>query len=99
MVASYKSVQAFDLVDEALLQQELQGPVDRGRGGRLGILRSQPVEQGIGADRYMAVPDHLEDPPAQGGHFGAPFLANDLCTRQGIVDAMLVIVWLDGFGG
>ena len=62
--ASDIGVQALELVDQALFEQEIQRAVDGGRGGA-GARRLEAVEQRIGTDRGIGVEHQFQHLAAQ----------------------------------
>ncbi len=64
IAAPDEGVQRLDPVDQLMIAQEIQRPVDG--GGRYPVaFATQPVENVVGADRTMAGPDQLQHPAAQ----------------------------------
>jgi hypothetical protein len=61
--AAHEGVEAFDLVHEPLLQQEVQGPIHGRRGQRTGTL-THGVQNLVGADGPSGLPEDREYPPA-----------------------------------
>src|SRR5579883_412447 len=69
--AAGESVEALDAMDELLLEQEIDRPIDGGRRALVVELR----QQRIGADRLSRLQDQLEHPPAQPRQADATALA------------------------
>jgi hypothetical protein len=53
-------VAAFDLVQEPVSEQELEGAIDSRRSDRLAFLAGQRVEDRIGAERGAAMAENVE---------------------------------------
>lgn len=87
-----KGIQATDPVDQALLQEKIQGPVDRRRRHPPGRLGAQFVHQGIGPQRFVILPDQLQHLLTQRGQAGAPFPAELLGFGQRGIHAAGMIV-------
>ena len=98
MAAADEGVHALDAVDQAVLDQEVERAIDGGRR-RAEVLVAQLVEQRIGADRLVARPDELEHAAAQRREAQVLVRAQLLGRREGILDAVLVVVAVrGGFG-
>lgn len=91
MGAADKGIARGYAVYQVLLLQEFQGAIDRGRC-RLVAFGRELVEQLIGAQGPVAMPDQLQHAPAQGGEAGAAVGAQALGGGQRIVHAMAVIM-------
>jgi len=91
MVAADEGVEALDPVDQALFHQEVEGAIDRRRGGCL-IPLTQIVQDRIGPDRPVAVPDQFQHSPAERGQSGPTLGANCFGQTEGIRDASGVVV-------
>ena len=91
MVAADKGIHALDTVDQAVLDQEVERPVDR-RRRRAEFLAAQAVEQGVGADRLVPGPDQFENPPPQRRKAQAFGGAQLLRRGKRILDAVPVVV-------
>ena len=75
--AADKRGQAFEAVDKSLLTQEIERPVDRGRGGRA-ALGAQAFEQVVGTSGTVGFQDQAEHMAAQPGQAGAALVAQRL---------------------
>src|SRR5262249_28983234 len=84
-------VERFDAVDEAVLDQELERAIDGGRL-RAHTLLAEAIEQRVGTDRRVALPDQLEHAPALIGEPRAARQALALGRGQRVVDAERMIV-------
>jgi hypothetical protein len=93
--AADEGVARFDAVDQALLDEELERAIDRGRLGAAAV-GAQGLQELKGADRGMALPDQFQHPPADIGQPRAALTAQRLRRTQRLGDAMLVIMG-DGF--
>ena len=71
-------------VDQAVLEQEIERPIDRGRGCTAPGL-AQLVEQVIGAGRRCRIQDHAEDVPAQFRQPGTAMLADRFGAIQQVL--------------
>jgi len=91
MVAANEGIQRFQPMDETLFQQEIQRAID-GRRRCRAVIYLQLVENCIGADRGMAVPNQLQHPPPDRGQADAALLAEGLRTPERIDDAIAVIM-------
>ena len=65
MLAGGVGVQALDLVHEAVLEEEVERPVDGRRRDLLPLAAGQLLEDRIGAERGGAVAENVEHAPAQ----------------------------------
>src|SRR6218665_2543810 len=74
MRAAYKGITGGNAMNQLLLQQEVQRAVHR-RRCRLVPFGRELIEQLIGAQRTVAVPDQLQHTPAQGRQTGTTFRA------------------------
>ncbi len=90
MGTSDKSIQGGDAVNQTQIQQKIEGPVDRrGSGARLPLQR---LEDLVSTDRFMLLPDQLEDLAPDGGK-ALPLLKADLFgPGYSAVDALLVVM-------
>jgi hypothetical protein len=70
-IATQERIQRVQTMDESGFLKELQGSVNRGRGGLFAILR-QFRQDLIGADRLVLTPDNLENAPSQWGQVYLP---------------------------
>lgn len=95
MRAANKGVTRGNAMDQLLLQQELEGAVDRGRR-RFVAFGRELVEQLISAQRPMAVPDQFQYAPAQRRQAGTAFGAEAVGRGQGVVHAVTVVVRQEG---
>lgn len=95
--AADKGIARGNAVHQLLLEQEFQGTVDRGRR-RLVAFGGQVVQQLIGTEWFMAVPDQLQHAPAQGREPGAAGLAEAVGRSECVVNAMAVVVGMEGRG-
>ena len=68
-------------MDETLLQEEIERPIDR-RRRRVPVVLAQPVEQIVGLDRLARRGDQLEHFPAQRGEPQATLLAGLFYRRD-----------------
>lgn len=86
------SVERGNPVHQPHLQEKIQGPVHSWRGRPAALL--QHVEELVGADRFVLLPDQLKDAPTNGGEALLVLLTEDLGVVQGFGDAPLMIVCL-----
>ena len=91
VVAADEGVQALDLVDQTVFQQEIQRSVDCRWGRRL-VAAPELVQDRIGSHWPVAVPDQFQDPAAEGGQAGAALQTQLFGPDQGVRDAMIVIM-------
>ncbi len=96
MAAADEGIHALDAVDQPVLDQKIERPVDGGRR-RAQILVAQFVEQRIGADRLVTRPHQLEHAPAQRREAEILLGAHLLGRGEGILHAVPVI--MAGGGG
>jgi len=85
------TIAGFDAVDQPLFDQELERAIDRRRLGTAAV-GPQGFQNLVSADRRMALPDQLQDPPANVGQPCAAFTAQRLRRAQSFSDAMVVIM-------
>lgn len=91
MGAAGVGVEAFDTVDQAVFEQELQGAVDC-RWRTVEPLCAHLFEQCVGADRLMAAPDQLQHPLALFSQTAIALGADARCLRHGGCDAAAVVM-------
>jgi hypothetical protein len=90
-VTAYERIQAFDPVYQTLLDQKLQGAVNRGRLG--GILeRPDPVEQIVCLHSPVTFPDQFEHLATYRREPRAPFCAELFRRPDRFADAAIVIM-------
>lgn len=77
VVAGDESVDRFELVDEAVLEQKIQRAV-HGRRGRIAMQLTQLIEQVVSLDRFIGGSNQLQHFPAQGRQAKSPLLAGVL---------------------
>src|SRR5690606_20989692 len=92
MAAADEGVERSDAMDQAVLQQEIQRPVHRGRRSAAAILLAQYGQDVIGAQRLVALPDQLQHALAQCGEAHALARAERIGLGQRAADAMVVVV-------
>jgi hypothetical protein len=90
--AGDESVSALDAMGEALLQKEVQGAVDRDRGGAVSLAVLEPLDQLVGTDRRMRARQSLEDLAANGRQARPALGADPLGTGERRLGAMRVVV-------
>ena len=99
--AADKGVAALDAMDQPLFDQEVERAID-GRRRHPATLTigfagaGQLVDEFVGADRSMALPDQGQNLTAQLGQPGAALAAHDVGRRQRIGHAMGVVVLMSG---
>jgi len=81
MCAADKCMKAFEFVDQALLQQEIEGPVYRGRRGIPGC-DSHAVEYLVSAERFVGSTKQFKHRAAPGRESHPPFSAQLFRTAQ-----------------
>ena len=91
MDAGDERVAAFDAVDQSLLAQEIQRPVNRDRR-RGDVVAFQPVNDLVGAEGTMARQQRLEDVAPDRRQPLRPRRAQRFRMRQGIGRATVMIV-------
>ena len=89
--ATDKGIQRFDAMHQALVLKEFQGAV-YGRRRRPPPLTAQSVEEVVGLDRFVTVPDQLKHPPAQIRQPVATPLTFRFGGRNSVGDALFVAV-------
>src|SRR5262249_15164853 len=89
--AADEGAERFDAVNETVIEQELESAVGR-RRRRGPAVATQRIEDVVGADGGVAVPDQLEDAPAQRREPAAALRAHRGGPHKSIVDAVLVIM-------
>ena len=84
MFAGRVGVEALDLVHEAVLEKEIERPVDGRRRDRLAFAARHFLDDRIGAERRGAVAENVEHPPAQCGVSCTPCRtqARSTCVAQ-----------------
>jgi hypothetical protein len=90
-IASHKCIERVQAMDETGFLQELQCPVDRGRGGFLPIL-AQFRENFVGANRLVLAPHDLENAPAQRSEVDRLRCAHPFSSRDRTLDASRMIM-------
>lgn len=98
MVTADERVDRFELVDETVLKQEVERPIDRWRRGHTGAVLEM-IEQVIGLDRNRCFGDELQHAQANRGEAQAAFIANPghiAHERIGIVSMGMISA---GFSG
>ena len=85
-------------MDEAVRDQEVERAIDRRRLGRAAGA-AELVQQIVGLDRRVALPDQLEHPAAQRGEPRAAPRAQGRRLAQRIVDAARMVVIAGGGSG
>lgn len=96
-VAADESVQTFYAVNQALFQQKIEGAVNgRGFGGR--VDRFDLIEQVVGFDRLMAVPDQFQHLVTDGRELDATRHAKLFSRIDGVILALTVVVTTRVFG-
>ena len=93
--ATDEGVQPLEAMHQALFDQEIESSVDRWRR-RAKALRLQCIENGIGADRFMAGPHQFENPAPQRGEAGAVAFALQFGSIDGGADAIVMVMRLCG---
>ena len=91
MMATDEGIHRSQPVDKALLQQEIERAIDRGRR-RPEILGAELVEERVGADRLVARPDEFQHTAAQRREAKVPGGAQFLGRGDRVLDTVLVIV-------
>ena len=86
-----KSIARFNAMNEAVGEQELEGPVHRRRRRRAAV-EAKDLQDRIGPDRLVAAPHQLENPPPHRGQTGAAPLAQRRRRRQGVGDTTFMVV-------
>ena len=66
MSTADKRIEAFNPMDQTLLDQKLQGPIHRRRSRRM-TFALERIKQDIGANGFVARPNQLQNPTSQGG--------------------------------
>lgn len=94
MAAADIGVQRLDAVDQANLDQKVQRAVHRWRRGAR-VVRLQRLEDRIGADGLVPVPDDPQDVLSDFREAHASFRAEACRGLDCAVDAILMVVWLD----
>lgn len=84
-------IQAFDTVNQPVLDQEIQCPVDR-RGLRAQSVRGQHMEYVVGPQCAMLLQQNLEDATPNRSELELPLRALCLGRAQGAIDAARVIM-------
>ena len=89
-----EGVQAFDLVDEPMPRQKIQGPI------RYGWLTCEPslakhVQNCVGAKGPMFLQQQLQNFASDGRKAQASFATPFLCSQQGSIHTMIVIMQLE----
>lgn len=97
--AADKRIKHVDAVDQALLQQEVQGAIHRGRCDPAGIGLGQHLHQGIGTERFVVLPDQLQHLQAQIGQTHATPQAELAGGFERIANTVVVVVMATGYGG
>lgn len=95
MRAANKGITRGNAMDQFLLEQEFESAVNRGRR-RLVAFGRELVEDLVGAQRAMTVPDQLQHAPAQWRQTGATLGAEAVGRGQGVVHAVAVIMGQEG---
>lgn len=91
VVAADEGIEALKLMDQALFQEKFQGPVDGGRRGPP-VAVPQLIQDGISADRLVAVPNQFKHFAPKGRQTRAALLAERFGLCQCFALAMLVIM-------
>lgn len=91
VTASHVGVQGLDPVDQAFLEKKIQGAIHRGWRGAPPF-GAQHVQEIVGLHGLVPVPDEFQHPPPDRRQPDAASLALTLCTRKGVVHAMIVIM-------
>lgn len=81
---------------EAVFQQEVQRTVHGRRRRTAAVLLAEYRENVVGTQRFVALPDQFQHPPAQGGQAQALTCAQNIGLRQCAMDAMRVVVGTAG---
>jgi hypothetical protein len=90
-IATQERIQRVETMHESGFLKELQGSVNRGRGGLFAILR-QFRQDLIGADRLVLAPDDLENAPSQRGQVYLPRCAYPFGRRDRALNASRVVM-------
>ncbi len=91
VVAADIGVEALHLVDETLLGEKSQGPID-GCGFGQGSIGPQSVEQVVGFDGAVIRPDQFQNTAAQWCQAYSPLPAATFGAGQGVLNATPVVV-------
>lgn len=89
--AANERIGLFEAMNQPVRKQEVQSPVDGGRGGRT-ALGAQRVQKRVRAHGFMALPHQFQHPPPQFRELGASPPTALLGRRQGAVNAATMIV-------
>ena len=89
--ASHKGIAAFNLVDESVGQQKIEGAVNRD-GRRAGAVLGHALDYVIGANGGMALRDGAQDFSALAGQFAAAPLAGALGPGYQVGGAVGVVM-------
>src|SRR5450631_2057035 len=91
MHAGHEGIAALDAMDEGVVAQELQRPINRDRR-RPWPLRGQPLHDLIGAERLMTAEQDVQHLPADRGEAAALLEALRLRDRHGLAAAAAMIM-------
>ena len=94
LVATYEGIDRFQLVNEAIVEQEVQSPINRGRCDRTTLI-AHHVEQGVCLQRLARRSDEAQDALAQRGQTQTTLDTNptDLSyILGGLVDVVLGVI-------
>src|SRR5690606_42050322 len=85
-------------MDQSLFEKKVQCTVNRGRSYASGRSGSKHVHQGVGAKRFVVLPDQLKDLLTQSGQAHSATLTQLARGNHGVVDAVVMVVMAVGQG-